>query len=300
MSSPSRRQYLRGRFSCGRGHALRGGRHQRCDFATDAQRMRRCPEDLMLRLRKPDQPIKDLLPLLEEVMQMKPLPMISEDVEGEALVEPGGQQDPWDLQHGSPPRSCSLIVARPCSATPPSSTWWPGHLREGRGPASTLPTSTVARPQGRRHQGRDDHRRGCGDEDQIDASAQPDLQKSRSRERDPTVKSFEERLASSPRCCVIKAGAATEVEEGAEDRIEDAEADAPGWASRRASSPAAVRADPGCKAGSASSSLHPPREATRRDTCVSPSRPVSRSRSTPASRVASREKVRAELEPAGA
>ena len=68
-------------------------------FVTDPERMEAVLEDpYILIANSKVSAVKDLLPVLEKVMQAgKPVLILCEDVEGEALGHPGGQQDPWHV-----------------------------------------------------------------------------------------------------------------------------------------------------------------------------------------------------------
>ena len=118
-----------------------------------------------------------------------------------------------------------MTVARRCSGHRHPHRW-PGHQRGSR-PEARERRARPARqgPQGRRHQGRDDHRRGCAATPSRSPVAST-RSAPRSRRATPTTTSekLQERLAKlAGGVAVIKAGAATEVElKERKHRIEDA------------------------------------------------------------------------------
>ena len=71
-------------------------------FVTDPERMEAVLEDpYVLLVESKISSVKDLLPLLEKVMATgKPLAIIAEDIDGEALADPGREQDPRHLYLG--------------------------------------------------------------------------------------------------------------------------------------------------------------------------------------------------------
>jgi chaperonin GroEL len=132
-------------------------------FVTDAERMEAVLDDpYVLVVNSKISSVKDLLPLLEKVMQSgKPL-RSSRGRRGRGPGDPGGQQDPRHLQVGRrqgpglrrPPQGHADRHRHPHR--------WPGHQRGGRPQARQRRRRAARpRPQGRRHQGRDDDRRGC-------------------------------------------------------------------------------------------------------------------------------------------
>ena len=97
-------------------------------------------------------------------------------------------------------------------------------ISEGGRPQAGVDRPRAARPgpQGRHHQGRDHHRRGCGDS--AGSRAGSTRSAPNSRRESSTITGSEERLAKlAGGVAVIKVGAATEVElEERKHRIEDA------------------------------------------------------------------------------
>jgi len=82
-SSPSRSPRLRHGHGPGRGHALRQGLHLPLTSSADPERMEAVLEDTYVLLSGSKiTAVRDLLPLLEKVMQSsKPLVIIAEDLE---------------------------------------------------------------------------------------------------------------------------------------------------------------------------------------------------------------------------
>ena len=93
-------------------------------FVTDSQAMECVMEDayVLIHEKKISQ-IKDLVPILEAVRQRsgKPLVIIAEDIDGEALATGRQQPPPRHAQDAVPSRlPATAIAARPCSKTSPS------------------------------------------------------------------------------------------------------------------------------------------------------------------------------------
>ena len=104
-------------------------------FITNAEKMVTELEDPYILLHeKKLSNLQAILPVLEAVVQSgKPLLIISEDVEGEALATLVVNKPPWRPQGLQPSRlRASAIAARPCSRTSPSLTNWPGDLGRSR------------------------------------------------------------------------------------------------------------------------------------------------------------------------
>ncbi len=92
-------------------------------FVTDPERMEAALENAYILIHeKKISSMKDLLPLLEQIAKSgKPLVIIAEDVEGEALATLVVNKLRGTLQVAPLRRRASAIAARPCCRTSPSS-----------------------------------------------------------------------------------------------------------------------------------------------------------------------------------
>ncbi len=155
-------------------------------FITDPERMEAVLEDpYILIANSKISAVKDLLPVLEKVMQAgKPVLVLSEDVEGEALATlvvnkiRGTFRSAAVKAPGFGDRRKAMLqdIAVLTGATVDLRGGRPEARDRHHGPARH-------RPQGRRHEGRDDDRRGRGQGARTSAAAST---RSRARSRRPT------------------------------------------------------------------------------------------------------------------
>ena len=199
-------------------------------FVTDQERMEAVLDDPYILINQGKiSSIQDLLPLLEKVIQAgasKPLLIIAEDVEGEALSTlvvnkirgtfnavavkaPGfGDRRKAMLRRHGHPHRCHR------------------HRRGGRPQARPGRSGRAGhRPPRHHHQGRHHHRRRCAASPRSRRPRRPDQGRDRANtDSDWDREKLQERLAKlAGGVCVIKVGAATEVElKEKKHRLEDA------------------------------------------------------------------------------
>ena len=196
-------------------------------FVTDAERMEAVYEDAYILIANSKiSAVKDLLPVLEKVMQSgKPLVIIAEDVDGEALATLVVNKIRGTFRRWPSRPPASATAARPCCRTSPSSpaarssprrsasSWTPPRvdlLGKARKVVITKDETTIVD--------------GAGDADQIAGRVTQIRAEIEKSDSDYDREKLQERLAKlAGGVAVIKAGAATEVElKERKHRIEDA------------------------------------------------------------------------------
>ena len=194
-------------------------------FVTDPERMEAVLEDPYILIADKNSAVRDMLPVLEKVMQ-RATRSSSSPRTSRARPWP-----PWSSTRSAarssrwpsrPPASAS--AARPCCRTSPSSPVARSSPRTSASSWRTSPSTCWAGPGHHRHQGRDHHRRGRRLRAEIKGRIAQIKAEMENTDSDYDREKLQERLAKlSGGVAIIKVGAATEVElKEKKHRIEDA------------------------------------------------------------------------------
>jgi chaperonin GroEL len=196
-------------------------------FITDADRQEAVLEDpYILIANQKISSVNDLLPVLEKVMQAgKPVLILAEDVEGEALATLVVNKIRGTFSSAAVKAPGSVSVARPCSRTSPSSPVAPSSPKRSAS-SSRASRPRHARPARKVVISKDDTTivDGSGTEADVKARIKQIEREIENTDSDWDREKLQERLAKlSGGVVVIKVGAATEVElKEKKHRIEDA------------------------------------------------------------------------------